>query len=81
MHAAVMLVGGLLAAVYLFRPLAVAFSGATTPAVALKAPLRTAAPLGLALVAITMGFAGNVLANLAADAAPFASPPGSVAAE
>jgi len=76
LYAAVMLIGGLLAAVYLFKPLAVAFAGDTTPEVASKAPLRTAAPLVLALTAIAMGFAGNLLAELAVNAAPFASLPG-----
>lgn len=81
LHAAVMLGGGLLAAIYLFKPLAVTFSGDATPEVAMKAPLRTAAPLALALTAIAMGFAGNMLAELAANAKPFAPPPGPVASE
>lgn len=69
-HAAVMLIGGLLAAVYLFHPLAVAFSGSETPAVPAKAPSMVAAPLALALAALLLGFAGGPLAELATGGAP-----------
>jgi len=72
--AAVLLVGGLLAAVYLFKPLAWAFAGSDTPVVVAKAPLRTAAPLALALLAVSLGFAGQAMVDITAGS-PWAGPP------
>jgi formate hydrogenlyase subunit 3/multisubunit Na+/H+ antiporter MnhD subunit len=74
---AVLLVGGLLAAVYLFNPLAWTFAGSDTPAVAVKAPLRSAAPLALALLAVSLGFAGQAMVDVAGGA-PWALPPAAV---
>lgn len=74
-HAAVLVVGGLFSAVYLFRPLAVAFSGSEIPSVEVKAPLRTAAPLALAVFVIAMGFAGSALVDLTDIAAPWTTAP------
>ncbi len=72
--ATVLLVGGLLAAVYLFKPLAWAFAGSATPVVVAKAPLRTAAPLALALLAVSLGFAGQAMVDITAGS-PWAGPP------
>jgi formate hydrogenlyase subunit 3/multisubunit Na+/H+ antiporter MnhD subunit len=71
--AAVLLIGGLLAAIYLFRPLAVAFAGSDMPAVEVKAPFPAAAALALACLAIAMGFAGAPLVHLAGVAAPWSA--------
>lgn len=71
-YAAVLLGGGLMAAVYLFRPITVAFSGAHGRAVALKAPLAAVAPFALAMCAIALGFFGVAFAELAAIGAPWA---------
>ncbi len=71
-YAAVLLGGGLMAAVYLFRAIAVAFSGAHNPAIEVPAPFAAAAPLALALCAIALGFFGVGFADLAAIAAPWA---------
>ena len=68
--AAVLVIGGLLGAVYLFRPLSVAFSGSAAPVVRAEAPLRVAAPLALASLAIALGFAGMTLIELSSVAAP-----------
>ena len=64
------MIGGLLGAVYLFRPLSVAFGGSTAPVVHAEAPLRVAAPLALAALAIVLGFAGMALIEGASVAAP-----------
>lgn len=53
--ALVMIVGGLLAAFYLFRPLAHAFAGQDIPAITPPARWRTAIPLILALIAVALG--------------------------
>lgn len=66
--AAVLIVGGLMAAVYLFNPLASTFAGSDTPVVEATAPLRTAAPLALALLAVSLGFAGQAMVDVAASA-------------
>ena len=66
--AAVLIVGGLMAAVYLFNPLAWTFAGSDTPVVEATAPLRTAAPLALALLAVSLGFAGQAMVDVAASA-------------
>jgi len=78
--AAVLLVGGLLGAVYLFSPLAWTFAGSDTPVVVSRAPLRTAAPLTLALLAVSLGFAGQAMVEVTA-AAPLAGPPAAVAVD
>lgn len=67
----VLVIGGLLGAVYLFRPLSVAFSGSAVPVVVkAEAPLRVAAPLALAALAIGLGFAGMALIEVSSVAAP-----------
>ncbi len=53
--AIVMIVGGLLAAIYLFRPLALTLSGKDLPEVVPIPRLRQAVPLVLALVAVALG--------------------------
>ncbi|WP_298849971.1 proton-conducting transporter membrane subunit [uncultured Aquimonas sp.] len=78
--AAVLLIGGLLGAVYLFSPLAWTFAGSDTPVVVSRAPLRTAAPLALALLAVSLGFAGQAMVEVTA-AAPLAGPPAAVAVD
>lgn len=67
-YAAVMLVGGLLAAVYLFRPLTAAMATGNAPAAPRDAGWPAATALGLALTAIAMGFAGTALVDCAGDA-------------
>ncbi|UYQ73481.1 proton-conducting transporter membrane subunit [Pelagibacterium flavum] len=78
--AAVLLIGGLLGAVYLFSPLAWTFAGSDTPVVVSRAPLRTAAPLALALLAVSLGFAGQAMVEVTA-VAPWAGPPTAVAVD
>ena len=78
--AAVLLIGGLLGAVYLFSPLAWTFAGSDTPVVVSRAPLRTAAPLALALLAVSLGFAGQAMVEVTAGA-PWAGPPTAVAVD
>jgi len=39
-----------------------------------KAPLRTAAPLALALLAVSLGFAGQAMVDITAGS-PWAGPP------
>ncbi len=56
-YAAVMIAGGLLAAVYLFRPLARAFAGKETPVIAPTPRWLAAIPLALALLASALGLA------------------------
>lgn len=70
LYAAVLVIGGLLAAGYLFRPLTVAFSAGGAPGALAEAPLRVAPPLVLAALAIAMGFAGTVLIEVSSTAAP-----------
>jgi multicomponent Na+:H+ antiporter subunit D len=55
--AVVMIVGGLLAAIYLFRPLALTLAGKEVPEVAPIPWRRQAVPLFLALVAVAIGIA------------------------
>lgn len=69
-HAAILVIGGLLAAGYLFRPLSVAFSKETAPSIHLTSPLRAVAPLTLAALSLAMGFAGMTLVEVASIAAP-----------
>ncbi|MCK9510456.1 MAG: hypothetical protein M0R28_04425 [Pigmentiphaga sp.] len=59
-YALVMIVGGLLAAVYLFRPLNAALAGTGAPAIAPVPRYRQAIPLALALVAIAIGLASSL---------------------
>ncbi len=64
LHTAVLLVGGLLAAIYLFRPLTFAFaSGDAVHPTAIPASIG-AAPMLLALLAIALGFGGNAVVEL-----------------
>ncbi len=74
LYAGVLILGGLLAAVYLFGALAACFAPATTPRAPVTSGLRTAAPLALAGLAIVMGFGGTALVELSAIAAPWAEP-------
>lgn len=74
LYAGVLILGGLLAAVYLFRALSACFAPATGPCAPVTGGLRTAAPLALAGLAIIMGFAGTALVELSAIAAPWAEP-------
>lgn len=59
-YALVMLAGGLLAAVYLFRPLNRAFAGGDAPQVQAVARWRQLVPLALALLAIAIGIASAI---------------------
>lgn len=59
-YALVMIAGGLLAAIYLFRPLNAAFSGTDMPRIAAVPRARQAVPLLLALMATGLGIASSV---------------------
>ncbi|WP_277022775.1 complex I subunit 5 family protein [Paracoccus hibiscisoli] len=72
LYAGVLVLGGLLAAVYLFRVLSACFAAA--PRAPVTGGLQTVAPLALAGLAIVMGFAGTALVELSAIAAPWAGP-------
>lgn len=80
LYAAVLVVGGLLAAVYLFRALSACFAplaGAgpdTAPRGPVTGGVQAVAPLALAGLAIVMGFAGTALVEISATAAPWATP-------
>ena len=54
-YAVVMLGGGLLAAIYLFRPLGAAFAGSAVPVITPVPRSRQAIPLVLALMATLLG--------------------------
>lgn len=71
LEATVILLGGLLAAIYLFRPMAAMFAreGAPEPAPGTKA--ASAAAFSLALTAVLAGFAGGWLSEIAVIGAPF----------
>lgn len=72
LYAGVLVAGGLLAAVYLFRALSACFASTATPCVPVTGGLVAAAPLALAGLAIASGFAGTALVDLSAIAAPWA---------
>jgi formate hydrogenlyase subunit 3/multisubunit Na+/H+ antiporter MnhD subunit len=74
LYAGVMILGGLLAAVYFFRALSACFAAGPAPRAPATLGVRTAAPLVLAGLAIVMGFAGSALDTLSAIAAPWAAP-------
>lgn len=59
-YALVMIAGGLLAAIYLFRPLNAAFAGKDVPAIAPVSKARQAIPLVLALIATIIGLASSI---------------------
>ncbi|MGE4338868.1 MAG: complex I subunit 5 family protein, partial [Pigmentiphaga sp.] len=59
-YALVMIAGGLLAAVYLFRPLNAAMAGTSVPGIAPVSRCRQAIPLALSLVAIAIGLASSL---------------------
>lgn len=59
-YALVMIAGGLLAAVYLFRPLGAAFAGDKVPRITPVARSRQAIPLLLALIATLIGVASSI---------------------
>ncbi|WP_181708702.1 complex I subunit 5 family protein [Chthonobacter rhizosphaerae] len=69
-YAGVLVIGGLLGAAYLFRPLSVAFGASAAPVVRAEGALRVAAPLTLAALAIALGFAGMTLIELSSIGAP-----------
>lgn len=58
-YALVMIVGGLLAAVYMFRPLSRAFTGTGMPQIKAVATGRQLLPLSLALVSLVLGLASS----------------------
>lgn len=72
-YAAILVIGGLMAAIYLFQPLAMAISGSDMPAGEAREPLRAAAPFALAVIAIALGFAGSAAVDLSVVAAPWAT--------
>ena len=72
-YAAILVIGGLMAAIYLFQPLATAISGSDMPAGPAREPLRAAAPLALAVIALALGFAGTAAVDLSMVAAPWAT--------
>lgn len=74
LYAGVMILGGLLAAVYFFRALSACFGAGPAPREPAIRGVCTAAPLVLAGLAIVMGFAGSALDTLSAIAAPWAAP-------
>lgn len=78
LQAAVLLVGGLMAAIYLFNPLAWTFADRDGPVAEAKDTLRTAAPLALGLLAILLGFAGQAMVDISAGAFQ-AEPPAAAA--
>lgn len=59
-YALVMIAGGLLAAVYLFRPLNAAFAGSHAPEIAPVSKARQTIPLALALIATIIGLASSI---------------------
>ena len=59
-YALVMIAGGLLAAVYLFRPLNAAFAGSHVPEIAPVSKARQTIPLALALIATIIGLASSI---------------------
>ena len=69
-YAAVLVTGGLLAAVYLFRVLSACFAPATSPSASAPGGLQTAAPLAMSLIAIAIGFAGGAFIDLSGESAP-----------
>lgn len=70
LEAAVMLLGGLLAAVYLFRPMAVMFSREGAPEAPHGTAIASTMALVLALTAVLAGFAGIWLSGIAAIGMP-----------
>jgi len=79
-QAAILLVGGLMAAVYLFNPLSRTFAGRDTPVTEAKDTLQTAAPLALGLLAVSLGFAGQAMVDISAGVSQ-AGPPAAAVGE
>lgn len=73
LHAAVLLIGGLLAAVYLFRPMAYAFANDGSAVPVGISPWLSAAPLALSVLVIALGFAVSAAVDLSALSAPWMS--------